>query len=143
MTLAIPPLYDVLVGDDNKANINWTIFFQNISDGDSGQEWSPTFQNLTVSGTPIITGRYYQISKYLCYFTTTIDPNGGNTSSTAGTTYIENFPIAFGGDGIVFAVSGNLGDGPGHVVAASNRIYVPAWTGVSIPLKIIGIAEMA
>lgn len=142
MTLAVPPLYDPLVEESGKANLNWTIFFQNAANGDAGEVWTPTFQNLGTSGAPIFTGRYYQLSKYIGYFTATIDPNGGNTTSTAGTTYIDNFPLPFTGDGIVFAVSGNLGDGPGHVVAASNRIYVPGWSAVSIPLKIIGIGEI-
>lgn len=141
MSLAVPPLYDKIIGEDQKANLNWTIFFQNLSDGDFGTDWTPTFVNLGTSGSPIYSGRYYQISKSLVFFRATISPNGGNTTSTAGSTYIDNFPLPFGGDGIVFAVSGNLGDGPGHIVASSNRIYVPAWSAVSIPLTIIGICE--
>lgn len=142
MTLATPPLYDKIIGEDDKANLNWTIFFQAVANGDAGQDWQPTFQNLTVSGTPIITGRYYQISKYLTLFRISIDHNGGNSSSTAGTTYAEGFPLALGADGIVFAVSGNLGDGPGQIVANSGRIYVPGWTTVSAPITIIGICEV-
>lgn len=141
MTLAIPPLYDKIVGEDDKANLNWTIFFQNIANGDSGNDWSPTFTNLTVSGTPIITGRYYNISKYLTLFRVSIDHSGGNSTSTAGTTYVEGFPLPFAADGIVFAVTGNLGDGPGQIVANSGRIYVPAWTTVSAPITVIGICE--
>jgi hypothetical protein len=142
MSLAIPPLYDKIIDSDDKANLNWTIFFQGLSNGDSGADWSPTFVNLGVSGTPEISGRYYQISKYLTYFSVFINPNGGNTTSTAGSTYIDNFPLPFGGDGIVFALSGNLGDGPGHIVASSNRIYVPSWSAVSIGLTLIGICEV-
>lgn len=33
-------------------------------------------------------------------------------------------------------------DGPGHVVASSGRIYVPAWTTVSAPITVIGIGEV-
>lgn len=143
MSLAVPPLYDVIINDDKKANLNWTIFFQGVSDGDVGTDWTPTFVNLTTSGSPTATGRYYQISKYLTYFKVLISPNGGNSSATAGSTYIDNFPLPFGGDGIVFAVSGNLGDGPGQIVASSNRIYVPSWSAVTLPLTIIGICEVA
>jgi hypothetical protein len=31
MTLAKPPLYDLILGDDQKANLNWSVFFQNIA----------------------------------------------------------------------------------------------------------------
>jgi hypothetical protein len=142
MSLAIPPLYDAIIDEEKKANLNWTIFFQNLSDGDAGNVWTPTFVNLGVTGSPTYSGRYYQISQYLTYFKVLVTPNGGTSTSTAGSTYIDNFPIAFGGDGIVFAVSGNLGDGPGHIVASSNRIYVPAWAAVAIPLTVIGICEV-
>lgn len=149
MTLAIPPLYDKIIELDDdkipvdgKANLNWTIFFQNAANGDSGNDWTPTFTNLTVSGTPIITGRYYNISKYLALFRVSINHNGGNTTSTAGSTYVEGFPLPFAADGVVFAVSGNLGDGPGQVVANSSRIYVPGWSAVTAPLTVIGICEV-
>lgn len=142
MTLAQAPLYDRLIDEQDKANLNWTIFFQNLSNGDAGQDWDPVIQNIGVVGTPIVTGRLYQISKYLCYFTVVIDPNGGNTTSSVGTTYVENFPLPFAGDGVVFAVSGNLGDGPGMVVGNSGRIYPPSWSSVSVPITLIGICEV-
>jgi len=112
-----------------------------VYDGDTGETWTPTFTNLTETGTPTITGRYYRILRRLCYFSVLIVP-GTNTSAVAGSTYINNFPLTFTSDGPCFAVTGLLGDGPGHIVASNNRIYVPPWTTVTVPLTVIGIGEV-
>jgi len=140
MTIQPAPIYQELADDQGKPTLPWTLFFNNVRDGDSGAAWAPTFQNLGSTGTPTISGRYYKLSKYLTYFTVTVTP-ATDTTSTAGTTYIDNFPLNFTGDGVVFAVTGNLGDGPGHIVSSNNRIYVPAWTSVTAPVVCVGIAE--
>jgi hypothetical protein len=142
MSLDSAPIKDPVVDREGFSNLSWVLFFNSLYEGDTGTVWSPTFQSLTEVGTPTITGRYYRISRRLVYFNTLIIP-GTNTSSTAGTTYIDNFPLTFAGDGICFAVTGGLGDGPGHVISSSNRIYVPSWTTVTVPLTIIGLCEVA
>ena len=140
MTLSIPPLYDVLIDEDSKANLNWTIFFQNIAEGDSGDVWSPTFINLGTSGSPTYTGRYYQISKYICFFTVTIFTNGGNTTSTAGTTYIDNFPLIMQSDSVCFVGTGSGAvQAIGGIRSADKRIYPPGWSSVTENLTIVGI----
>lgn len=109
--------------------------------GDAGTIWeNPTFQNLTQVGVPVITGRYYQISQYLCFFNVLLTP-GTNTSAIAGTTYIDNFPLTAHSNGFCLTISNDLGGGLGMVNATNNRIYVPAWTTVTTPLNIIGIVE--
>ena len=140
MTISPPPIVDELVDDNKKAKMSWSLFFNAMYNGDSGEAWTPTFVSLTEVGTPIITGRYYQISNYLTLFNITITPST-STSATAGTTYMDNFPLNFTGDGIVFAVSGGLGSGSGHIISSTNRVYVPAWSGVTVPLTLIGICE--
>lgn len=140
MSIQPPPLFEKLVGDDGKPKLPWTVFFSALFDGDAGTAWTPTFQSLTVSGAPTITGRYYRISQYLVLFRVTIVPDT-NTTSTAGTTYIDNFPLTFSADGVCFAVSGNLGATPGHIVASSNRIYTPGWSAVTVPVTVLGIGE--
>ena len=135
-----PPFYEILAGDDGKPKLPWTIFFQQMFDGDPGSVWTPTFQNLSITGTPTITGRFYKLSRYLTYFSVNIIP-ATNTSSVAGTTYIDSFPLDFTNDGVVFALAGNLGDGPGQITASTNRIYTPEWTNVSVPVTLIGIGE--
>lgn len=137
-----PPTTQPMVDKDGVVTLPWLSHFFGSYQGDVGASWTPTFTSLTETGTPTITGRYYRISRRLVYFSVLIVP-GTNTSAVAGTTYINNFPLTFTGDGIVFAVSGALGDGPGHIVASSNRIYVPAWTSVTVPLTVIGMGEVS
>lgn len=141
MTYSPPPINEVLQEDNGFPRVPWTLFFNNIYEGDAGTEWSPSFQNLTSVGTPTITGRYYRLGGLnLTYFRITISPDT-NTSATAGTTYCDNFPVSINQDGVCFSVSGNTGGALGHVVALTNRIYVPAWTTVSNDVTIIGVAE--
>lgn len=140
MTIATPPNYAKISDDSGKAALPWILFFQGLSNGDTGEDWTPTFESLTEDGTPTIEGHFYKLSKYLVFFRVSITP-ATSTTSTAGTTYIDNFPLQFSDDGICFAVSGGLGSSSGHIVASTNRIYVPAWTTVTVPLTIIGIGE--
>lgn len=140
-TVKPAPIYDPIVDNEGKANLSWILFFNQLFEGDSGSTWTPTFTSLTTVGTPTITGRYYRLIRRICYFSVLITP-ATSTTSTAGTTYIDNFPLTFVGDGACMAVSGNLGAGPGHIVASSNRIYVPGWTAVSVPLTVVGMGEV-
>lgn len=140
MALHAPPIYEKIADAEGKTPLPWVLFFNQMFDGDAGVNWTPTFQNLTTVGTPTITGRYYKLSKYLTYFSVLITP-ATSTTATAGTTYIDNFPLTFKKDGVVFAVSGGLGTASGHIVASTKRIYVPAWSAVTVPLTLVGIAE--
>lgn len=140
MTIQAPPIYEVIAGEDAKAPLPWILFFNQLYEGDAGSVWTPNFVNLTTSGTPTITGKYFKLSKYLTFFHVNIVPET-NTSATAGNTYIDNFPLTFKNDSICFAVSGGLGSSSGHIVASTNRIYVPTWTTVTVPLTVIGIVE--
>ena len=135
-----PPLTQPIVDETGTMPLLWMLFFNNLFQGDAGSSWIPTFQGLTVSGNPTVTGRVFQISKYLAYFSVTIIPST-STTSTAGTTYINNFPLTSTADGVCFAVSGRLGEVTGMVEAATNNIWVPAWSAVTVPLTIIGIVE--
>lgn len=139
-----PPIYEPLFEApeqlDPKPSVPWILFFQQLFNGDTGTKWNPNFVNLTQVGTPTITGRVYQISKSIAYFAVKIVP-GTNTSSTAGTTYIDNFPFRMRGDGVNFAVSGLLGTNAGQCEQATNRIYVPTWSAVTIPLTVVGMVE--
>lgn len=141
--IAPPPINDFLVDNEGKANLSWILFFNQLYEGDTGTSWTPTFTSLTeVGGSATITGRYYRVNRRLCFFWVKIVPVT-NTSATAGTTYINNFPLTASNDGACWAVSGNLGDGPGHIVASNNRIYVPGWTTVTVPLYVVGFTEVS
>lgn len=141
MTITPPPLYDPITDKEGYPPKSWMEWLTAVYDGDTGDAWTPAFTDLTTVGSPTITGRYYRILRRLCYFSVLIVP-GTNTSAVAGTTYINNFPLTFIADGPCFAVTGLLGDGPGHIVASNNRIYVPAWSAVTVPLTVIGIGEV-
>lgn len=136
-----PPIAENVADSVGKATIPYILFFNQIYEGDTGNAWTPTFQGLTVVTPPTITATYYRILRRLCFFRVTLN-TPANTSAVAGTTYIDNFPLNFAADGVCFAVTGNLGSPSGHVVAANKRIYVPTWTGVTVPLTIVGVCEV-
>jgi hypothetical protein len=136
-----PPIQTQIVDEKGIATVPWILFFNGQFIGDRGKNWSPNFVNLAQVGVPTITARYYLISRSLAYFRISITP-GTNTTSTAGTTYIDNFPKVLNGDGTCIAVSGLLGSTPGMIEASSRRIYVPGWSSVTVPLSVVGLAEV-
>lgn len=139
MALESPPIYDPVINEEGKANLSWTLFFNAMFNGDSGNEWAPEFVDLTeAGGDATITGRYLRINKYVTIFWVKVVP-ATSTTSTSGTTYITGFPLTFNSDGIVFAVSGGSGSNSGHIVSSSQRIYTPAWSAVTVDLYVIGI----
>lgn len=140
MTIQPPPTRNPITEKQGQLTMPWLLFFNQMFNGDAGVNWTPTFSGLTEVGTATKTGRYYQISQFLCYFNILITP-GTNTSAVAGTTYVDNFPLTASSNGICGTVSNNLGGGLGMVVASNNRIYVPAWTTVTTPINVIGIVE--
>lgn len=135
------PTYSPMVDEDGKATIPALLFFDQVFRGDSGADWTPTATNLTVVGAaPTITGRVYQLSRAVAVFMINIIP-GTSTTSTAGSTYFSGFPLTMNGDGFCTAVSGLLGTNGGMADRATNRIYPPAWSAVTVSLTIIGLVE--
>lgn len=139
MTVNPAPITNPVVDEAGLPTLPWTLFFNQNFEGDAGTPWTPNIVGLTGS-TSSVSGRYYRISQYLTYFSVNISPDG-NTSAVSGTTYIDNFPLTFNNDGFNTVVSGTAGGSVGMNVQSNNRIYVPAWTNISIPLVVIGIAE--
>lgn len=139
MSLDAPPLR-YPIDEDGDITLPWLEFFNQTYNGDAGDEWTPNFVSLTSTGTPTITGRYYRISRFLLYFNILVTP-GTDTSSVAGTTYVDNLPIEPFNNGVCMSVSNNLGGALGMVNASNNRIYTPAWTSVTTPVNILGIVE--
>lgn len=139
--LSPPPLNDPIMNDEGTINPSWALFFDQLYRGDRGVDWLPQFVGLTTVGAPTITGRYYRLSERIAYFSIHIVP-GTSTTSTAGTTYISNFPLRFIQNGACNAVSGLLGSSAGMIDANTNRIYPPGWNAVTVPLTIVGIAEV-
>lgn len=145
MAYSSPPPLQIPVSQENAARkqevaLPWADFFNNMWAGDSGEAWTPNFTGLTVVAPVTITGTFARISNSLVFFSILLDPTGGGSvSATAGTTYAEGFPLQFLRDTGCLGVSGGLGGLPGHVVAGTNRIYIPAISGATVPVTICGI----
>jgi len=137
-----PPIQHPVTDEGNRATMPWALFFNFLFSGDIGTSWTPIFENLAVTGTPVYEGRYILLTSNLAFFRINVNPNGGNSTSTAGSTAINNFPLPFSQNGICFAVSGYTGSNAGMVDAATRKIFVPSWTSVSVGLTIIGLVEV-
>lgn len=140
MTTQQPPIIEPLAEEDGKARLPWVLFYQSMYNGDLGDAWTPTFQNLTETGTATITGRTYQITKGLLFFRIDVTPDT-DTSATAGTTYVDNLPFQVNANGFCASVSGDLGGSLGIVRSSDGRIYVPSWTTVTDVVTVLGIVE--
>lgn len=134
-----PPVYDQLIDEQQKAKLSWVLFFNQLYQGDIGTSFTPTFTNLTTVGTPTVVGKYFQIGR-ICLFVVNITP-ATSTTSTAGTTYFTGLPLNMKSNGFCVAVSGLLGSSSGMCDRASQRVYVPAWSAVTVELTVIGIVE--
>lgn len=138
MPIAPPPINEVLMERNGLPKIPWINFFNDVFEGDAGTIWTPTFESLGSTGTPTLTGRYFRINQRTCLFFVTITPET-DTTSTAATTYISNFPLTFTLDSVCFAGTGSGAvQAVGGIRASDNRIYTPAWTSVTTPITVIG-----
>lgn len=141
--ITAPPIGHPITDQTLTATPQWILFFNSLFVGDTGTVWTPTFQNLTqVGGDATITGKYFKISQSLVYFRIDITP-ATNTSSVAGTTYCDNFPLSMSGDGFNVSVAPSSGTGGaiGVNTASSGRIFTPNWTNVTVPVIILGMVE--
>lgn len=138
MSIQAPPISDALAENNGLPRLSWILFFNSLFEGDGGESWAPTFTSLGSTGTPTITGRYYRLNQRFCVFFVSITP-ATDTTSTAGTTYVNNFPLDFTIDSVCFASTGSGAvQAVGGVRASDNGIYTPAWTAETTPITIIG-----
>lgn len=138
MSIDAPPITDILIEENGLPRLSWILFFNQLFEGDGGDSFTPVFDGLGTTGTPTLAGRYFRINQRLCVFFVTITP-GTDTTSTAATTFISNFPLTFSIDSVCFAATGSGAvQGIGGVRASDNRIYPPGWTAVTSPLTIVG-----
>lgn len=140
MSRPIPPLYDPIVDDGNGTTKSWQSYFANLFSGDTGTStWKPSFTGLTTVGTPTYESIYYRINGSLVYFRVVINP-ATSTTSVAGTTYIDNFPLDITSDGAcIIATNGTAATG--MVNASNKRIYMPAWSAITTKITISGTIE--
>lgn len=128
------PARQPIVEDTGAPTLLFIEFLQNLSQGDPGNKFSPDVENLGTVGTPTITGVYYENNGFVDFYAR-ITP-GTNTTSTAGTTYIQ-LPFTVTSDCPCFATSGSAST-VGSILAASNRAYLPGWSALTSPVTISG-----
>lgn len=133
-----PPVYTPFLNAKGTVSKEWSIYFQGLSTGDTGQTWTPTFTGLT--GSPTITGTYYYLSDYLIYFRVQLN---GTSASNTGTTYINNFPQLINQDSVIYAANSttNIGLGTGLSDATDSRLYTPTWSVTNNLITVTGIIE--
>jgi hypothetical protein len=142
MSLDPPPINEILAEPNGLPKLPWILFFNNIFEGDAGTAWVPTFNSLGSTGTPTFSGRYYRINQKICLFFVTITPST-DTTSTAGTTYISNFPLTFTTNSVCFAATGTGAiQAIGGITSSDNRIYTPGWSAVTTPITIVGFSTV-
>jgi hypothetical protein len=143
MSVNPPPINDLLIEPTGLPRISWIEFFNNVFEGDGGTVFTPSFVGLGSTGTPTISGRYFRINQRFCVFFVTITP-ATDTTSTAATTYISNFPLTFTIDSVCFAGTGSGAvQAIGGIRASDNRVYTPGWSAVTTPLTVVGFGVVA
>lgn len=136
-----PPSGTEIVDTKGNAPLPWLTFFENLYIGDVGTSWTPTYVNLTeVGGSATKTGKYYRISQNLYFIVITLTP-ATSVSATAGSTYMDNFPLTLNGDSPNFGVVGTSGVAGGVNVASNNRIYLPTISAATGKVTIVGLVE--
>jgi len=92
----------------------------------SAFNFTPVFTSLTVTGSPIYSGKFW-MSGILKFYSIQINPNGGTTASSFGSTLVNN-PIAQSGFTVpvaVFYTSSAVGD---FGETSTTQTYLPTWT---------------
>ena len=101
----------------------WEIYYQELS-------WTPAWTGLTITGSPVYTGRATVIGRQV-FWEARISPAGGTTASLGGTdTYINNLPVLPAGDSNHIGTQDTTGLAT-CLTQASGRAFVPAWSAYS------------
>jgi len=134
MSISQAPIADKLLDDSGKLRPTWVIYFGELNRGDVGTTWNPTIVNLTSTGTPTITGVYYQNDGFTDFAVKIVPAT--DTSSVAGSTTIA-VPFNVTADTIVNVVSSG-GYDFGRIISSSKTIFLPTWSLITVPLTITG-----
>jgi len=140
----IPPVplrSEQLVDGKGSMASNWFQFLEGLWRGDKGNDWTPTYSGLTETGAATHTARYFRVSASLYYVRIRVVPST-DTSSTAATTYLSNFPLTVPAMGTLQVLNETTLLPIGVAVVSTNgRIYPPTWTTVTAPITICGMIE--
>jgi hypothetical protein len=135
---SVAPNQDPMIEESGRPKQSWAQFFSNLSRGDGGEKFTPTYIGLTTSGTPTVLGFFYENSGFIDFYIT-ITP-GTSTGSTLGSTYFD-LPFAFAFDTPCYAVGGG-GSAIGYIEASTKRCYTPSWSGATYPITINGRVKL-
>lgn len=129
------PATDKVLDAAGKMALRWLLFLQNLMNGDPGTAFVPGIVGLNnTGGAPQVRGVYYENAGFIDFYIR-ITPIT-NTSSVAGTTYIE-LPFQPTSDCPCFATTQN-NTALGGIVAAIARAYTPQWTNITDPVTVSG-----
>ena len=128
------PIAENVIDDSKKARPAWVEFFANLTRGDVGTSWTPVITGLTSTGTPTISGVYYQNAGFTDWAVKIVPAT--DTSSTLGVTFIT-LPFSVTTDQPCFATYGTVVAG-GIVNAAAKQAYLPTWAAITTPVTITG-----
>lgn len=134
MSITEAPISDNVIDDSKKARPTWVEFFASLTRGDVGTTWTPVITGLTSTGTPTISGVYYQNAGFTDWVVKIVPAT--DTSSTLGVTFIT-LPFGVTADQPCFAVTGTSAAN-GVVNAAAKQAYTPTWTAITAPVTISG-----
>ena len=128
----------VFVGGINLGNTTLTKYLEST--------WTPTWTNLTTAGTPTYAGRYTQIGR-IVYWEVEITAGGANTTaSAAGSTRINNMPIALAQGATCAAWDGSTGAsygvGGGRPGTGAIAMFTPTWAATNSTIIISGWYEV-
>jgi len=84
-TINSAPIQDNVIDESRKATKTWIFFFNALSDGDNGTDWTPVSSGIT--GTNTYTGKYFKNSGFIDFWIT-VDPTT-TSSATFGSSYFE------------------------------------------------------
>jgi hypothetical protein len=91
--------------------------------------WTPTWTNLTITGSPIYSGLLSVVGR-LAFVEVVINPNGGTTASTLNSTYINNLPVtaALSALALVGMWMSTAAPALGYVSISNNGLFTPTWS---------------
>jgi hypothetical protein len=128
------PIAENVIDDSKKMRPAWVEFCANLTRGDVGTTWTPSITSLASTGTPTISGVYYQNQGFTDW-TVKIVP-ATDTSSTLGVTFIT-LPFTVTADNPCFAVYGSTVAG-GIIKASAALAYLTTWVAITMPVTITG-----
>jgi hypothetical protein len=126
------PIQDLLTDKNGRLTKSWISYFNQISDGDDGREWTPIATNL--AGDYTLTGKYFKNSGFIDFWIQ-IDPTTSSTS-TLGTTYID-LPFDVTVSSYIVAIYGST-TAIGIVDPSLNRVFPPSWAAVASTITLTG-----